>query len=300
LRLDSKQDPDIVYELTQWEFQRLFPAGSGLFKMESVPVKDEQLQRVVVEQTGEKRGEPAVPRIEVVRDGTKPSDDWRVVAPAWPLTARQQAIRGMTSLTKNVQPIDWVDAAELGPVEAVIRIGPKDAADDAMTTIEIGGKAPQGKDRLARLPGQQGVRVIADSTVERLVVTPLSLFEPKLLHGWKADDVKSVKVEKLADGSSYVLERDGTTWKMVRGEEKKDADSQKVRDWLEKPFAAEVKEALAAPITPVTRITFERESGTPLVVSFAAPADGKTDIEIAGVAFRIERADLVPDETKFM
>lgn len=308
VRLDAKQGPEIVYECQTWEFERLFPKGSGLVTFDSVPCPEKSLYRVVLTP---KDG----PRIEVVRDGTKPADDWRVVSPAWGLAAKQQSLRNLTALVKNIRPIDWVDAADMGEVQATLRFGAKDGPDESLTTVEIGGKGPAGKDRLARLPGSvgngSGVRVLADSTVDRLVVDPLSLFETKVLHGWFEADITTVRAERR-EGDAWVpawsLAKDGDAWKLTRNGvtengAAKDAKPAAVEAFIGKALAAEVKRLMpsdgAGAAAPAIRLTFERLEGAPAVFAVSEPKDGKCSALVGPSSFEIDAFAVSADGAAF-
>ncbi len=301
VRLDAKQGPDVVWECQAWEFERLFPKGSGLVSFESVPCPEKSLFRVILQP---KDG----PRIEVVRDGTKPADDWRVVSPAWGLAAKQQSLRNLTALVKNIRPIDWVDAADMGEVQATLRFGAKDGPDVSLTTVEIGGKGPTGKDRLARLPGAAGVRVLADSTVDRLVVDPLTLFETKILHGWFEADITALRAERR-EGDAWVpawaLAKDGDAWKLTRGGSTengaaKDAKPAAVEAFIAKALAAEVKRLAGGDAAaPSMRLTFERLEGSPVVFAVSEPKDGKTVARVGHAAFEIDALAVSADGAAF-
>ena len=73
VRLDAPQDPAVVYEATSFEFQQLFPVGSGLFTFEDLGVPEDQVTRVVLEH--------GATRIELVVDYADQADvldhaDW--------------------------------------------------------------------------------------------------------------------------------------------------------------------------------------------------------------------------------
>jgi hypothetical protein len=300
VRLEAKQDPDVVYEATEWEAQRLFPSGSGLFEFQSVPVKDEELGRIVVAKGDQ--------RFELVRESAK--DDWKIVAPSWPLTPRQTSLKSLGSLLKNVRAVDFLDATALESEEATISYGGKDAPDDALTAIRVGGKAPSGKDRLALLPHTPGrVWVLADSTVDRLVVPPLSLYEPRALHGWNFGDVKAARVARR-DGEAWndafaVESGEGGAFTLVRGEERKPADADAVRKWLDAVLDAEVREAVGGDGAgaadggePTVRIVLVREKGDPATLLLSDEKDGKRTARIGDFAFTTDAADLVAEAEK--
>lgn len=292
-RIDAKQDPDVIYEATAWEWQRIFPSGAALFTFEAVNVPEETYTKLVVEKSG-----AGASRIEIVRDGTKPADEWRIVAPDWPLAVRQSSLRSLASLARNVKPVDWVDSTDIGPAETVVRAGPAAAADGDLVTIRIGGRAPHGKDRLAALPGRGNrVFVLADSTVDRLVVSPTSLFEPKVLHGWTEADVASVRVEKASGDSfaaDFAIEKGETGWTLVRGEIRSDASPDAAKQWVEALLALETREPADASGPAEARVTVVKKDGTSRSVTLSPAKDGMRSVTLGTLVFPTDRTDLLP------
>lgn len=298
-RLDAAQTPDVVYEASSWDWQRIFPAGSGLFTFENVDVPDETLTHVVVETAADPSGAKPASRIELTREGTKPADDWKLVAPDWPLVVRQASLRSLASVLRNVRPIDWIDGADAGAVTTVIRAGAKDAAEDAMTTIRVGGRAPSGKDRLVVLPKHPDrVFVLADSTVDRIAVAPASLFEPRVFHGWTDTDLKALRVAKCEGGATapdFALEFEPDGWKLVRGDDRKPADAVSTNKWIAAVLGIEFSDPLAADAAAPAdewSVTVEKKDGTTRTLVLSAAQDGKRTVTAGSLRFRTDRADL--------
>ena len=60
VRLDVEQNPDVIYQVNQQAFSRLFPQGSALVDFPALDVQDQGLGKIVVEVGGE--------RIVMIRD----------------------------------------------------------------------------------------------------------------------------------------------------------------------------------------------------------------------------------------
>lgn len=291
VRLDAKRDPEVVYEATSWEAQRLFPLGSGLFELKPVEVAEADLERIVVTRGAE--------RLEIVRDGTKPTDEWKVVAPAWPLVPRQSSLRSLASLLHNVRATDWCDGPEIGEEHAAVRFGRRDAAEDALATIRIGARSPSGRDRLALLPGDAArAWVLTDSTVDRLAGPLLNAFETKLLHGWTKTDVTAVRVARREGDAwkdEYALEREGESgWTLLRGPEAKvPANLAAADQWVEKLLGAQVRE-VGGEGAPSVRLVVERKSGAAFEVALTEETDGRRTGGIGEFRFTCDTQGLVP------
>ncbi|MCG3133148.1 MAG: hypothetical protein HMLKMBBP_00241 [Planctomycetes bacterium] len=291
LRLDTKLEPDVVYELTQWEWNKVFPTGGGLFRMQTVPVKEEEFLSAEIEHGGQ--------RIAFSRAGTDPKTDWTLGEPKWPLRARQGELRSIASLLRNIRPVDWIDGADLGPVAGTVRLRGADAAAAPSVVIEIGGKGPSGKDRLARLPGSGRIWLLADSTVDRLLKAPLDVHEPEFLAGLESGDVTGVRVERRgADGwaADFALAKEGADWHLVRGDARTKLDAAKTVAWLEKASAARATGIASGDEPAEIRVTFDapESAGGPRTVELTAAKDGKRAAVWAAARFDADGA-LVPD-----
>lgn len=291
VRLDAAQDPEVVYEANEYEFHQLFPTGSSMFELPKVEVgKDKDAPtRIVVERKGRET-------IEIQRGGTKPTDDWLLMRPAWPLATKQSALRGVSTQPGAVNVVDYVDDAQAPEPEVVVRYGASGVPDDQLKTISIGGKAPAGKDRLATLSAKPGrVFVVAENILERLAPEPLSLFETKILHDWKRDDVTAVRI---AGGAEIV--RAGDEWKT--GAEKAVAEISVAAAWLDALFTLEVKGVVpAGEGETFTSLVIERREGAPLALQIGPAADGKRVVKIG--EFRATVADmpgLLPDAASLL
>jgi len=295
VRLDAAQDPDVVYEANEYEFHQMFPQGQVLFDLPKLDVPKDGPTRLLVDRKGRDG-------IEMTRKGTKPSFDWTLAAPAWPLEAKQTALRGLGSSLSAVRVLDYVDATELGEAEITVRFGAAGAPDDQLATLAVGGKAPAGKERLATLPGKPGhVFVIGENTLDRLAPEPLSLFETKVLHGWQKDDVTAVRVQ---DRGGLTLTRDGDDWSFTDEATAKTAAPKAAIDkCLDRLLAANVTGVMSAAKRTdfeFTNVTVERKDGTPATFGVSVTKDGQRVVVLGDAIFSLEgKDDLVPQVASF-
>jgi hypothetical protein len=285
VRIDAAQDPEVVYEANEYEFHQLFPTGAALFDLPKVDTTKDAPTRIVVERKGRET-------IEMTRKGTKPADDWTLVRPAWPLAAKQTSLRTLSTQPGAVHAVDYVDDATAPESEVTARFGAAGAPDDRLKTIVVGGKAPAGKDRLATLPGSARVFVVSDN-VDRLAPEPLSLFETRIFHDWKKDDVTAVRV---AGGAGVVKNEDA--WGLDVGGEKRVADKTAVLAWLDKLLALDVVGVppAAGKDETFTTVTVERKEGAPVAVDIGPVVDGKRTVKIGEFrATVVDAPGLLPD-----
>jgi hypothetical protein len=167
-----------------------------------------------------------------------------------------------------------------------------------MKSVAIGGKSPAGKDRLATLPGKPGrTYVVAETILDRLAPEPLSLFETKIFHDWKKDDVTAVRV---AGGATVVKNDDA--WTLDSTAEKPAADGAAVLSWIDKVLALDVTGVAAAGKDETfTKITVERREGALLAIEIGAAVDGKRTVRIGEFRATVnDAAGLVPEPVSLL
>ncbi len=291
VRLDSEQDPPVVYKLTSWSWNPVFAPGSSLFDLQPVEVKDADLGRVVI-RAGERT-------FEMSRPDTRTGTEWTLTSPHLPLAASASQVASLATAMRSLRPSDWAARAADFDDEIVVRWGPPGAADDALHTVRIGPKVAGGDDRYAVLPGApERVVVLAKSAVERLTPEALSLYEPKLLHGWTADDVTSVRVT-AKDGAGYELRRgEGGAWTLVRDGAESPADALKVSSWVRSLLGVEVAETAESAETD-HEVVVGRAGGEPVTLAVGPGPRGRSAVVVAGHAFQVDARDLAPDAARF-
>jgi hypothetical protein len=289
VRLDATQDPDVLFEASEYEFHQMFPAGAATFDLPKLDVQKSPPTRVVVEHTGRDS-------VEITRRGTKPADDWTLVSPAWPLTARQQALRGLGQAVTTVHFTDYIDPpATSDAPEATIRFGATGVPDDPSRSLAVFGKAPGGKDRLVTFGSPARWFVIAENTLDRLVPEPLSLVEPKVLHGWQRDEITAVRV---GTDKVFAIVRDGEGWALDDTGTKTPADTKSVEAWLDRLLSVSVTGALPGLLADFEfqPMTIERGDGAPIEVGVSVTSDGKRVVVLGAQIFTVDdKDDLEPD-----
>jgi hypothetical protein len=287
VRLDVAQDPDVVYEASEYEFHQLFPQGQVLFDLPRVDVPREGPTRIVV--TRKDRD-----TIDLSRKGTKPAFDWTLASPAWPLEPKQTALRGLAGTLGQVRVLDYVDGADLGDAEITVRWGAATAPEEQLAALAIGGKSPTGKERLATLPGRAGrVYVIGENVIDRVAPEPISLYEPKLLHGWTKDEVAAIRVV-----GGLALVRDGEGWSLDDGAgTKTKAAAAPVEKYLDRWLAVGVTGKLSGEAGfKAVPVSIERQDGTSVLAGVSVTKEGKRVLVLGAEIFTVDdKDDLVPD-----
>ena len=288
VRLDVPQDPDVVYDVSEYEFRQMFPQGASLFDLPKVDVAKEGPTRIVVERQG---GET----IAMSRKGTKPQVDWTLASPAWPLAAKQTALRGISSALTTLRVTDYVDAPPpQTPAEIMVSYGAATAADGDLKAITVFGAAPAGKDRLVSFGGGAHLYVVQENAVGRLAPEPLSLFEAKVLHDWRREDVTAVRIG--ADKALALL-KEGEDWTIVKGGEKTKVSKPAVEAWLDRLLKVSITGVLPneADFKSVP-LTVERAEGDPVTFGVSVTGDGKRVVVLGATIMTVDDKDeLLPD-----
>lgn len=290
VRLDAQQDPDVVYDVSEYEFRQMFPQGSTLFELPKLDVAKEGPTRLVIERTGAEK-------IDMSRKGTRPQNDWTIAAPAWPLAAKQSSLRGISSALTTLHVTDYVDAPPPEtPAEITVRYGAVSAADAELKTLSVFGAAPAGEDRLASFGGAKHLFVISDSSITRLAPEPIALFEAKVLHDWRRDDVSAVRI---GPDKAVAIVRDGEEWAIEKAGEKSKAVKSAVEAWLDRVLKVSVTGVLNGALTDFesTPLTLERKEGEPVTFGVSVTKDGKRVVVLGGatIATVDDKDDLSPD-----
>jgi hypothetical protein len=256
VRLDTEQDPDVVYECTQYAWERLFPPGSQLFEFASLGVANKGLGQVRIE-----GGD--VP-FAMTRPGSDANLPWIIREPAWSLLPADAQLRNYVTLLNSVRPVDWYAGEEAFVEEAAVRWGTEEAALGELDSLRIGQTAPGGAGLLAILPGDPDrVVVLAESTTERLVPDVLTLFDPRPLSAALPTDVSGVEVRNLgADGADPVqmsMERDAEgVWTVRHGGTESRGDVDAITSWVDDLLQVEIVERGGEDSSALTEIEIRR------------------------------------------
>ena len=288
VRLDVAQDPDVVYDVSEYEFRQMFPLGSTLFDLPKLDVPKEGPTRIVVERSG---GE----KVDMSRKGTRPQNDWALASPAWPLAAKQTALRGISSALTTLRVTDYVDApAPETPAEITVRYGAASAADADLKTLAVYGAAPAGKDRLASFGSGAHLYVIQENALSRLAPESLALFEPKVLHDWRRDDITAVRI---GPDKALAIVKDGEEWAIEKGGEKTKASKAAVEAWLDRVLKVSVTGVLTGRADfESTPLTVERKEGDPVTFGVSVTGDGKRVVVLGATILTVDdKEELLPD-----
>ncbi len=299
VRLDTEQDPDVVYECAKWAWESLLPPGSQIFEFSSLGVQNDGLGQVRIDGADEP--------FAMTRPSDSMQETWSITAPTWPLPPADTQLRSYVTLLNSVRPIDWYAGKAPFEESAVVSYGPGAASVDELTLLRIGQKAPAGNGRLAILANApERVIVLSDSVVARLLPDLMMLFDERPLSGAVPADVTGVTVREIdADGARselFALTRgaDGT-WMVRTGGDDSPADDNAVASWLDDLLRLEVTErADDEGAAPAGREIEIRRGDEALTIGVVPATDGERQVLLGGTRFTTDTAIEVPDASSLV
>jgi hypothetical protein len=180
---------DVVYTVSKYDFERLFPKGSDLFALPGLTMNKEDLTRIEVRQ----------PESTVILE--KAGEDWNVVEPAADLDTQKSAVTNLVSAVSNWKPADYADAGtETGAFDTKIIV----AGAEGTRTISIGGDAKSIDGVYAKLDGQESVLVMGRTDLAKVLVKPRDIY-----------DMSALDINE-ADAAGVTINREDRTWELTR------------------------------------------------------------------------------------
>ena len=187
-------EPEVVYELSTFNFEQLFPAGETIFELPRLALDTADMQEIVV----------AAPESTVTL--SRGDSGWTVVTPAFDLTPQTAALSGAASTLANWQPVD----VALGDLDAE----PFDTAvsvtlDGTTRQIMLGAQARHVDGRYARLDGEELLLVMGQADLDEVLLTPRDVYTLSLFD-YGEDEVAEVVLR--LDDVAVSFNRDGDSW----------------------------------------------------------------------------------------
>ncbi len=256
----ASADQDIVYELSKFTFEQVFPKGADLFDLPALSLDREKIERIEIS-----RPEG---RIVVGKDG----HDWTVTEPGLDLNPQRTTLSSLASGVAAWRPGDYADSgATMGDFNTTVII----SGEDISHTIALSGDAKSIDGVYARLDDAEMTLVMNRTDANRILLRPRDLFELKLLD-FNEDDVTAIDIR---DGdAAFSLARDGEKWTLTAEGGVFDAEDDKCEEFLFKVSEFQVDDILAdvdpASWQAYSSITLALKEGEPLRCTFSEEQDG--------------------------
>jgi hypothetical protein len=208
VRVSDKEG--VVYTLTKYNFERIFPKGTDLFDLPALTVAQETINRIALQQ----------PEGNVVLGKPDEEAEWTVSEPALDLNVQSTAAAGIAAALANWRAADYADAGVDAGLAAPERSVTFSTADGTSHTIALGNESAGIDGAYAKLDDGASVLVMSEPDIDRVFKTPKDFFELTLLDVFD-DEIQSIEVDRAED--PFTLNREGGSWTVTVGGETKPA-----------------------------------------------------------------------------
>jgi len=207
IRVASNSE-DIVYEISKYTFEQIFPKGQDLFDLPTLNLDKDKIQQVTIEQPEGK--------VVVQKDG----NDWKVVEPVIDLNVQMTTLNTLASALASWKAADYADNdVDVGEFNKTITF----KAGEETHTFKLAGAARSIDGVYAMLDDKPMRLVMNRIDANKMLLSPRDVYELKVLD-FATDKVTSLEVKegdiaqtlKKSEGGDWVLvAQDGKETKLV-------------------------------------------------------------------------------------
>jgi len=207
LRVASNSE-DIVYEVSKYTFEQIFPKGQDLFDLPSLNLDKDKIQQVTIEQPEGK--------VVVQKDG----NDWKVVQPVIDLNVQVATLNTLSSALASWKASDYADTdVDVGEFNKTVIFN----LGNESHTLKFAETA-RSIDGLYTLLDDKPIKLVMNRIdANKLLLKPRDVYELKVLD-FATDKVTSIEIKegettqtlKKGEGGDWVLSaQDGTETKLL-------------------------------------------------------------------------------------
>ncbi len=193
LRLASGS-ADIVYEVSSYNFEQLFPKGSALFTLPALTLDQSGISRIVIDQ----------PEGRVVL--AKKDDEWEVLEPAENLPVQSTGVKALVSTLSNWKPADYADpGTDTGARSRSISV----TAGEITRTLTFLGDAKAIDGAYVKLDGDDTLFAMGRTDMAKVLLEARDVYT---LTPLDIDEDEVTRVEAAYDGKTLDLEKNNGAW----------------------------------------------------------------------------------------
>lgn len=271
---------EVVYEVSKYNFDPLFPKGEDLFDLPKLDLDNKQLTRIEIEQSEGK--------IVAVKEG----EDWKVVEPVVDLEVQKSPLTTLASTVAKWQAADYADAGTgTGEFARKVTI----TAGDATHTITLADDSKAFDGAYARLDDNDAILAMKSSDVKKVFLRPRDVYTLKLLGD--IDETETIAVEIKHGDTLFSLTRDEDAWNLNINDGTFDADIDKCEDFLS-DLADLQADNFRLGVSPEdvainTSVTVKMNDNKTVTCAFSAEQDGRYLMTVAGksTVFEVTKDD---------
>ena len=206
---------DVVYQLSKWQFERIFPKGADLFDLPKLDVDKKSIQRVVLDQP-----EGAIELVRV-------EDEWTVAAPAADLEVQKNTLDTIANTLAAWKPGDYADDPTAAQLDTPTRTATFSTGDGESHTIVLGADSKGIDGAYARLDDSETALVMSRSDMDRVFVSAGELYQHDVLD---IDELDVVGITVTREEDGFELAKGEGGWTLTAGDTAAEADEDAVDD----------------------------------------------------------------------
>jgi hypothetical protein len=271
---------EIVYQVSKYTFEQIFPKGSELFDMPNVAVDKKNIESVQINQ----------PEGEILL--SKSDDKWNVAVPASDLKAQTSTVDGIVAGLSQWKASDYADADPgLGD--------PKKAATFKVSgqtrTLKVYGDSKSFDGVYARLDDNPAILAMSRIDANKIFPARKDLFDRTLAD---LSEEKIAEIHVTGPSASFSLARQDENWKLTVNGAASDGNPEACKELAEKVADLEAGDILfgQAELKAAVESTLKVKTtdGIESTYSFAAEKDGQHELKLTGKkeAFLVPHADV--------
>lgn len=274
--------PEVIYELSKWQFEPIFPKGRDLFTLTGLSVAKDDIIRVALAQP---EGD-----VVLVKDG----EDWTIESPAADLEVQKSTLSTVASTLASWSPADYADSAEAAGLDQPTRTITFTAGDETHV-VAIGNDASGIDGAYVKLANSDTVLIMNRSDLDRIFVAPKDIYERTLLD-IDGLDIKTITVSRAEDPFELVQGDDG--WTVKAGDVESEADEEAAEDLAEAISDLQAEDIVfSAPdmgAEPYATVNCVMNDGATHTLVIGAKQDEQHPVIVAGgtVGFQVNVSDL--------
>ncbi len=215
VRVATNQE-DIVYELSKYMFEQIFPKGQDLFDLPSLNLDKDKIKKVEISQ----------PEGKVVL--TKENNDWRVIEPAVDLPIQVTTLNTLASALASWKASDYADNwAPVGEFNKTVVFTMDD--NTTMHTIKIADFSKSIDGRYAMLDDNPLYLAVGKIDVNKILLKPRDVYTLKIL-SLETDKVTSLELDWGSE--KEVIKKGEGGWILAKAGNEVKLDENNVKDLL--------------------------------------------------------------------
>lgn len=249
-----EDDPDrVVYALSRFDFEDLFPFGSDLYDLEADTLMAEDVTKIALD----------MPEFDALL--VKEGETWRVESPQLSLKGDPYKPQDMATTASSLTIKDYAEPGGHYGLEEPLATVTFTNADGSTYTIHRGIAANSVDGHYVSVPGIEFSVVVPNTELDTVFADLPDLYDLTLFSG--VDDEAIVRIEIARESGTVVLEDQEMLWKVTSGDDSFNADFDTIDDYR---FGLTVLEAESFELAP------ERDAPEPEAVVTMTMRDGAT------------------------